>query len=411
MTQFKRCLNLLKSIETKSIFLFGPRQVGKTTLLRQTFPTALQINLLRAEQFRALSGHPERLRELVAAHRAALPRSSLAVSIVPVVIDEIQKLPYLLDEVQDLMEAQKDLRFVLTGSSARKLKRSGSNLLGGRARWLQLAPITYPEFVEAKPTVSPLEALVQLGGLPGILNSATPRTDFEDYLGVYLREEIQAEALVRNIEGFSRFFQTAALSNAEQVMYTHVASDAEVPARTVREYFQVLEDTLVGKLLHPFTQTSLRKAVAASKFYFFDVGVANAALGRWELHPGTPEYGKAFEHWVWRELESAIQYLHLDLELSYWRSTSLLEVDFVLTPVHSKFPQFAIEVKAKKVITAKDIKGLLAFAEEFPVTGKRGVLPMRKIVVCLETTRRDTDSGVEVWPVLDFMKAWWGGKL
>jgi predicted AAA+ superfamily ATPase len=389
---YKRSLNLAKAVELKSFFLFGPRQVGKSTWIQQSLPDALHLKLLQSEVFRALSSNPERLRERVASQRSQI-----------VVIDEIQKLPSLLDEVQLLIDSNKSLRFILTGSSSRKLKRAGVNLLGGRARRLALYPLTVPEFLSDSRGRDPLSTMLQWGGLPSVLNSAQPRVELEDYIGTYLREEIQAEAIVRSIEGFSRFLNTAALSNAEQVIFSEVASDAEVPARTVREYFQVLEDTLVGRLLPAFQETKKRKAMASAKFYFFDVGIANALLGRWELRPGTPEYGKALEHLVWRELESSISYLGAGVELTYWRSLSKFEVDFVLQKSGEKTPFLAVEVKAKPTTALRDVRGLRAFAEEFP--------KIRKIVVSLEPNRRSLEDGTEIWPANDFFNALWNGEL
>ncbi len=397
MNSYKRSLDLSELVKIKSFFLFGPRQVGKTTLLGECFPDSLSINLLKTGMFRSLSANPGKIRELI----AGAPKTGDQQI---VVIDEIQKLPILLDEVQDLMESDRSLRFVMTGSSARKLKRSGANLLGGRARWLALHPISYLEYLTAgAQALDTIETLVQWGGLPSVLNSSTKKEDLNDYIGTYLKEEIQAEALVRNIGAFSRFLQTAALLNAKQIMFSNVASDAEVPARTVREYFDVLEDTLIGKLLAPFGHTVKRKAVVASKFYFFDVGLANAMVGRWSIQQGTPEYGDAFEHWIWRELDTAIAYRRLDVDLSYWRSTSKFEVDFVVTPKHKTVPELAIEVKAKKNVGHKDLSGLLAFAEDFS--------KVRKIVVSLESMKRITTDGVEIWPVLEFIRGLWNGEI
>lgn len=389
---FQRTLNIKEVAENKSIFLFGPRQTGKSTLVRTTFPHCLMIDLLHSETFRALSANPERLREWVSAEHSKTKNRII-------VVDEIQKLPGLLDEIHSLMERDKELRFILTGSSARKLRRAGVNLLGGRARRLSLNPITSLEFLTDASQRNPLQTLVQWGGLPSILTSKTPSEDLEDYLGTYLREEIQAEAIVRSIESFSRFLNVAALVNAEQILFSNVASDSEVPARTVREYFQVLEDTLVGKLLPAFRQTKKRKAMGAAKFYFFDVGVANALLGRWSLKPGTPEYGKSLEHLVWRECESAISYFRIKTEISYWRSLSKFEVDFIFLSEGAKTPFLAVEAKAKTSVGPHDLRGLLAFAEEYP--------KIRKVVVCLEPVRRNLENGIELWPAETFLTALW----
>jgi predicted AAA+ superfamily ATPase len=393
---FTRTLDITPTLEAKSAFLFGPRQTGKSTLLANRLPEALFISLLRADDFRQLSAAPERLREWIGGHRFPKKKPKL------VVVDEIQKLPSLLDEVHSLIESDKSLRFVLTGSSARKLRRSGTNLLGGRARRLALHPITSQEFTSDAGKRDALDTLLQWGGLPSVLGSKSPKEDLEDYIGGYLKEEIQAEAIVRSIESFSRFLNTAALSNTEQVIFSAVGSDAEVPARTVREFFGILEDTLVGTLLPAYRGTSSRKAMAAAKFYLFDVGVANALQGRFALRAGTPEYGKALEHLIWRELTSALSYLSLDSTLYYWRSLSQFEVDFVLEHRGERSPFLAIEVKGKRVISAKDCKGLVALAEDFP--------KIRKVVVSLEPRRRKTESGVEILPVREFLDELWAGE-
>ncbi len=401
-----RCFNINKAIENKSIFLLGPRQTGKSTLIKKILSNALYLSLLHAQTYRLLAKNPEILKDWVKAHLQSLshlrdvntPNKSHNHVVAVVAIDEIQKLPFLLDVVQELIEEHPHLRFVLTGSSARKLKKTGVNLLGGRARKYLLHPLTYNEFLPFANSqeLQPFETLLQWGGLPSVVTAKSPKRELEDYGGLYLKEEIQAEAIVRSIGGFSRFIEVAALSNAEQILFSNIASDAEVPARTVREYFQVLEDTLVGKLLPAFQGTKTRKAMSAAKFYFFDVGLANALTYRFSLAKGTSEYGKAFEHLLWRELESAIHYFELDLEVQYWRSLSKLEVDFIIYSLEKKEPILAIEAKAKSIISERDLKGLLAFSEEFS--------QIKKLVVSLEPRKRTLENEIEIWPVEEFLK-------
>jgi len=389
---YTRFLKLNEILERKSILLLGPRQTGKTTLIKSQFSDATQINLLEGEFFSLLSAHPEKLRGIVQASRSK-----------KIVIDEIQKIPSLLDEVHSLIEKDKALRFLLTGSSARKLRKQGVNLLGGRARRLDIFPITYREFLSQQGNRDPVSTLLQWGGVPAILDSTEPIDDLKDYVGTYLKEEIQAEALVRSLQNFSRFLTVAATANAEQLIYSNVASDVGLPASTVQEYFQILQDTLVGELLLAYRATRKRKAMGSPKFYFFDLGVANALLGRFSLIQGSPEYGKAFEHLIWRELRSFIGYQRSLVELTYWRSLSKLEVDFVISEPGKKVPHCAIEVKAKKEVSSKDFKGLKAFAEEYPL--------VRKIIVSLEPIRRNTDSSIEVWPAEDFLKSLWNHEF
>ncbi len=393
---FKRSLNILKAVESKSVLLLGPRQTGKTTLLQEKFPDALFINLLHADTFRQLSRAPELIREMVTAYDQTAKGRPI------IVVDEIQKLPVLLDEVQDLIEKKKHLRFVLTGSSARRLKRSGVNLLGGRLRRIQLHPITFDEFTIENVNKPGLATLLQWGGLPFVLNSKNPREDLMDYVGTYLKEEIQSESLVRSIESFSRFLSVAATANAEQVIFSNIGSDAEVPARTVREFFQILEDTLAGTLLPAYLHTKKRKAMSAAKFYFFDVGVANALQNRWTLQTGTVEYGKALEHLIWRELTSIIAYRSLSVELFYWRSLSKMEVDFVIQESGSKEAAIAIEVKSGRV-APKDLRGLRALVEDQP--------RIKCHVVCSEMSKRKTDDGIQIWPIEEFLRSLWLGKI
>ena len=255
---FSRLLDPRPLLAHSSLFLFGPRQTGKSTLLRTLFPTAKFYDLLEADTFRELSAAPE------------LIRQRLRTEDTLVIIDEIQKLPSLLDEIHLLIERQKSLRFILTGSSARKLKRGGANLLAGRALTYHLHPLVAPEV-----GYDQLHARLNRGSLPAIFTSPIPQELLKAYVGTYLQEEILAEGLVRNIGSFSRFLSTAGLTNGEQVNFTAVGSDTGVPPRTVREYYQVLEDTLVGYLLPTFQHTNKRKPVTTPKFYFFDVGIAN----------------------------------------------------------------------------------------------------------------------------------------
>ena len=385
---YTRFLKLDEILERKSILLLGPRQTGKTTLIQSLIPDSTQINLLEGEIFNLLSAHPEKLREIVSASKSK-----------KIIIDEIQKIPTLLDEVHSLIEKDKTLRFLLTGGSARKLRKQGVNLLGGRARRLEIFPITYLEFLSHSKQRDPISTLIQWGGIPSILDSQEPIEDLKDYVGVYLKEEIQAEALVRSLQNFSRFLTVAATANAEQLIFSNIASDVGLSSSTVQDYFQILQDTLVGELLLAFRSTHKRKAMGSPKFYFFDLGVVNTLLGRFSLTQGSPEYGKAFEHLVWRELRSAIGYRRSLVELTYWRSLSKLEVDFIISEPGKENPLYAIEVKAKREISPKDFKGLNAFAEEFP--------HVRKIMVSLEPIRRNTEQSIEIWPIESFLKALW----
>ena len=376
---YRRHLQLERILRHRSAFLFGARQTGKSTLLRQRFPEAVFVDLLEANTFRELSERPEYMRQ-------TLPADARLV-----VVDEVQRLPALLNEVHLLIERNKELRFVLTGSSARNLKRGGANLLAGRAWVAHLHPLVFPE-------VGPGRLLDRLnrGSMPLVLDSPVPAEDLRAYVGTYLQEEIRAEGATRSIEAFSRFLTTAATCNGEQVNYTAVGSDAGVPPRTVREYFQILEDTLVGHLLPAYRKTVKRKPVATSKFFFFDVGIANTLLKRSVVSPGSETYGRALEHLLFLELRAFLDYERIDVALCYWRSRSQLEVDFVLGD------DVAVEVKGKERVGRRDYSGLRALSEDVELS--------RQIVVCDEPRRR-REGEVEVFPVEEFLADLWDGKI
>ncbi len=374
---YKRYLELSNIIKKKSIFLLGPRQTGKSTLLRSQFPEARYVDLLEADTFRELSGHPETLRQRLQ------PQERL------VIIDEIQKLPSLLDEVQLLIDRNKDLRFILTGSSARKLKRGAANLLGGRAYFINFHPLTS---IELGGGGSRIIDRCNFGSLPAIIDADRPKRDLDSYVGIYLKEEIQAEALTRSIENFARVLNFSSHLNAEQINYTKIGNDAGVPPRTVRDYFQIFSDTLVAHILPPFEKTSKRKAVATEKFYFFDLGVARSLARLGEVAEGTPDFGKALEHLILLELLAYRDYNLKDVSIHYWRSQSQFEVDFLVNE------SIAIEVKASARVATQDLKGLKALEEDLPLH--------RKIVVCGESEKRVVDK-VEIIPYAQFLTELW----
>lgn len=296
------------------MILLGPRQTGKSTLLKHFAPDALVFNLLDDVIFRQLVAHPEFLRQQIPLHQKSPPKAQL------VIIDEIQRIPNLLNEVQLILDSRNDIRFVLTGSSARKLKRGHANLLGGRARFAQLFPLVYPEIQTLK-----LNERLLRGSLPAIFDSPENQEDLKAYVGGYLKEEIQMENLVRNIGNFARFLEAAAICNTEQLNYSQIGSDTGIPQRTIKDFFTLLEDTLIGNLLEPFSKTKKRKAVATPKFYFFDLGVVNALLSRFTISPSTPEFGKLCEHLIYTELKAWLSYNRRDDVLGYWRSQTHLK--------------------------------------------------------------------------------------
>lgn len=381
MESYKRILDL-EEVTRKSLFLFGPRQTGKTYLLKQRFPEALYYDLLQSGVYLNLSIRPSILRQESLQY--------LDENHSPIIIDEIQKLPLLLDEVHSLIESH-DAKFIITGSSSRKLKRGGANLLGGRARTRHLFPCVYPEISEFD-----LMRAIQFGKLPSIYQSDDPQEDLIAYCGNYLQEEIQAEGLVRKMDHFARFLEVAALNNAELVNFDSLSSDTGVAAKTVHSYFTILEDTLIGSMLKPFRKTVHRKAIATSKFYFFDVGVSNCLAGLWNIAPKTFAFGKAFEHLIFTELQAYLAYNKDRRPLCFWRDRYGHEVDFVIGD------DIAIEVKSSEMVSGKQIKGLKMFSEEIQCK--------HKIAVSFDRRAR-IDQGIQILPWQDFLTKLWEGKF
>lgn len=385
---FLRNLDLKSPLNDLSLLLLGPRQTGKSTLLRALYPTSTFFDLLDPELFRDLNKSPLLLKELVGKGEAK-----------PIVIDEIQKLPELIDVVHLLIEENKSQRFILTGSSARKLKKQGQNLLGGRAYPLSLHPITSQEFLSAGDKV--IDSLVQIGGLPSVLTANNPQRVLKAYVGIYLQEEIKAEGYARNLSDFSKFLEVAALTNSEQLDFAGVARDVQLSPRTVAAYYSILQDTLLGYLLEPFKETKSRKAVSTPKFYYFDVGVCNFLSGRENISKGTPEYGKALEHFIFTELIAYKDYHEKPVDVFYWRSTSQFEVDFIIRLKSKKL--IGIEVKGSNHIDSDDLKGFKAFEEDVKLS--------KKIVVCNEKNPRLIQDQFQVMPYQWFCKLLWDGQI
>lgn len=368
----------------ETFFLWGPRQTGKSTLLRATYPDAIWIDLLKAEEFRRYLQHPELLRQ-------ELPENEHGCF---VVIDEIQKIPALLDEVHWLHE-NRNVRFALCGSSARKVKRGHANLLGGRA-------IRYEMFGFSAAELSPSFDLIRLlnhGYLPKIYLANKPKRLLNAYVANYLKEEIAAEGLVRNLPVFSEFLNMAALSDAQMVNFTTIACDCGVSSPTIKGYFQILEDTLLGRWLPSFRKRPKRRIAAAPKFYFADVGVVNFLAKRGAMEHGSELFGKAFENWCFHELNAYNIYSDAFAQFSYWRLASGTEVDFIVNDM-----AVAIEVKASRNITAKHLKGLRSLSVDHPEVQKR-------LLVCCEAKTRLTEDGILILPAQQFVEKLWQGEL
>lgn len=371
----------MQDAQEESVFFFGARQTGKTTHLKLLFPEARYYDLLKSEEYGRLSRRPQLLREEL----QDMPAGTL------VVIDEIQKLPALLDEVHWLM-SNRDIRFVLTGSSTRKLRRGGVNLLGGRAVMNAFYPLVSAEIEDFD-----IERAVNNGMLPRHYLVADASKRLAGYVGLYLQTEIAEEALVRSLTSFTRFLEAAALTSGEMLVYTNVAADCGVSSVTVRSYFDILVDTLFGYIIPAYTKSVKRKLVHAPKFYLFDVGVANCLMRRSHLKQGSPEYGHALEHLIMQELVAWLGYQGRQRELYYWRTSTGVEVDAVLGDA-----EVAIEIKSTAEVKDNQLKGLRAFGEEYPNA--------RLIAVSHDMYRRRKDN-IEIIPVKEFLADLWAGRI
>jgi uncharacterized protein len=372
-----RVLDLPRLVSKKSHFLLGPRQTGKTFLIRHRLKDVKVYDLLDTATYLRISQNPGRIAQELS------PEDRV------VVIDEIQRLPNLLNEVHRLIET-KGVRFLLTGSSARKLRQGGVNLLGGRARTKYLHPLVMKELKDR----FDLTRAMERGLLPAMYFSDEPRADLQAYAGSYLQQEIVAENATRNLPAFSRFLKVAALCNSRIVNFTNVSNDAQVARTTVYEYFDILKDTLILHELPAWRMSKKRKPLASSKYFFFDVGVVASLQGR-EFRTGTPEFGEAFETYLFHELLSYEDYFSGD-PLTFWCSTSGFEVDFIIGD-HT-----AVEVKAKENVSSSDLKPLRMLEEEKRLK--------HYLCVSLETQRR-TIGHITVLPFRDFLEALWDGEF
>ena len=382
---FNRALELPES-GRETFFLWGPRQAGKSTLLKRCYPDAHWVDLLKSEVFRRYLDHPEYLRQELVSGPTPARRQ--------IVIDEVQKVPALLDEVHWLIE-NRGLHFALCGSSARKVRHGAANLLGGRAVRYELRGLTAGELG----TAFDLSRMLNHGYLPRIYQAARPRRRLDAYVADYLREEVAADGLVRNLPAFSGFLDAAALSDGEMVNFSNVARECGVSSPTAKAYFEILVDTLLGRWLSAYRRRRKRRVISAPKFYFADIGVVNRLTRRGELTPGAQLYGKAFENWVHHELSACIEYQEWDLELTYWRLPSGVEVDFVLGDM-----EVAVEAKASARITRDHLRGLRTLVEEHPGVGRR-------IVVSLEPRARRTEDGIDILPAAEFVRRLGQGTL
>ncbi|MBD3239238.1 MAG: AAA family ATPase [Chitinivibrionales bacterium] len=383
---YKRML-ALDMWQSDTLFLWGARQTGKSTLLRTLFPGARTYDLLLSDVYGRLTTNPAAVRQECEAAGLSGDTQRL-----PIIIDEVQKAPALLDEVHWLIE-NRGLRFILCGSSARKLKRGHANLLGGRAVRYELYPLAFPEIAEFD-----LERALNHGLLPRHYQSKNPRRLLSSYVGDYLREEIAAESLIRNLPTFSRFLEVAALTNGEILTYTKVASECGVSSPTVKEYYQITIDTLLGRLLPAYVRRAKRRQIRSPKFYFVDIGVTATLARRGVVRPRSELFGKAFEQFVVNEVFAYSHYSDKFFPVSYWKTASGAEIDLVLGE-----HQVAVEIKSSAQTRIRHLKGLRTFKEEFR--------PDKSLVVSLDPEPRRTEDGIDILPWRVFLERLWAGEI
>ena len=373
--------------EHQSAFLWGARKTGKSTYLKERFPDSVVYDFLKTDLFLEMSKKPSLLREQLLAKEASALKK-------PIILDEVQKVPQVLDEVHCLIE-NKGLRFVLCGSSARKLKKGHANLLGGRAWRYELFPLVSREIEKFNLLKALNHGLIPFHYLQSDLDC---RKSLEAYVQDYLRQEIFAEGLTRNIPAFSRFFDAFGYSHGEITNYCNIARECGVDSKTVKEYYQILIDTLLAIRVEPFKKRQSRQVITkASKYYMFDVGVAGYLTKRHLAEQKGAEFGKAFEHFLLMEIIAYRSYAAKDFAVNFWRTKSGLEVDFVLGQ-----GEVAIEVKGTARIDGKDMNGLEAFIQSCS--------PKRSIVVCNEKERR-IHGKIEILPWEIFLQQLWAGKI
>ncbi len=382
--------NILRALKMdippgQSAFLWGPRKTGKTTYLKTRFPKSVIYDFLQTDLFLEVSKKPSLLREQLLAKKKEVLKH-------PVILDEVQKVPQVLDEVHWLIE-NKGLSFILCGSSARKLKRGQANLLGGRAWRYEMFPLVSKEVKDLK-----LLQVLNRGMIPAHYLQAGFRKSLRAYVQDYLKEEVFDEGLTRNIPAFSRFFDAMGYSHGELTNYSNIARDCGVDAKTVKEYYQILVDTLLGRMVEPFKKRQERQVISkASKFYLFDVGVAGAITRRHLEEEKGELFGRALEHFIFMELASQSSYQDLHYDINFWRTKSGQEVDFVLGN-----GEVAIEVKGSSRVDNRELRSLNTFIEKYS--------PRQALVVCNEREER-LHGRIRIMPWKNFLRDLWKGKI
>ena len=379
MKHIKKRLLEINLPAKRSAFLWGPRKTGKTYWINRHYQGCILIDLLKTDIFAEYASKPSLLRERYLNHQGLI------------VIDEIQLIPDLLNEIHWMIE-NTNVSFIMTGSSARKLRRGHANLLAGRAWRYTMTPLSCVETEEFD-----LEDICISGLLPPHFTSPDPIQDLRAYVANYLKEEIAAEATIQNLPAFAEFLRVAAVTSGELINYTNVGRETGVSAKVVRNYFQILEDTLLAFRVQPWRKVIKRRLIETEKFYLFDVGVSNY-LARRTPRIGTPEFGHAFEHFILMELKAYQAYRNPELEISYWRTSTGYEVDFILGDM-----ELAIEVKGSQRVHSGHLRGVKALREEHKVR--------KAIVVSLDKSPRKIAPALEVLPWQYFLEALWSGNL
>lgn len=386
MENIKRILDISLP-KRQSAFMWGARKTGKTTYLKNHYRNSIVFDFLKTDLFFEISKNPALLREML------LAKSKSALS-QPIILDEVQKIPLVLDEVHWLIES-KGLSFILCGSNARKLKRSHVNLLGGRAWRYEMFPLVSAEVK----SFSLLRALNH-GLIPQhyLQNSEDAKKSLAAYVQDYLKEEVFAEGLIRNIPAFSRFLDAFGYSHGELTNYSDIARGCGVDSKTVKEYYQILIDTLLAFRLEPFKKRQSRQVISkASKYYLFDVGVAGTLTKRYIREEKGMEFGKAFEHFLLMEIIAYRSYTAQDFRINFWRTKSGIEVDCIIGD-----GEIAIEIKGTNRLGARDLNGLLAFKDIYS--------PRRSIIICNEKAKRIRNK-IEIMPWREFLSDLWDGSI
>ncbi len=384
MKKVNRILNI-DIPQGKSAFLWGPRKIGKSFYLKDVFPNSIIYDFLKTDLVLEFSKRPSLLREQILAKDEGILR-------LPIILDEVQKVPQILDEVHWLIE-NKGLSFILCGSSARKLKRGKANLLGGRAWRYEMFPLVTSELGD----VELLRALNQ-GMIPDHYLRDNYQKSLHGYVRDYLKEEVFDEGLTRNIPAFARFFDAVGYSHGELTNFSNIARDCGVDAKTVKEYYQILVDTLLGRMVEPFKKRQSRQVITkAPKFYLFDVGVAGSMVKRYIPEERGEYFGKAFEHFIFTEIAAHSSYSELDYKINFWRTKSGYEVDFILGE-----GTVAIEVKGTNCVENREMRALNAFIDEYA--------PQKAFIVCNEKAER-VHAQIKIIPWGKFLEDLWGGRI